>query len=56
MCGKNRELKNPKILCNFEEILVLSIIVGKCETEDEKIFREEGPIEILKITGLIKNI
>ena len=56
MYGKNRELKNPKILRNFEKILVLSIICSMCENEDEKIFREEGPIAKLKITVLIKNI
>ena len=40
----------------FEKILVLSIICSKCENDNERIFKEEKPIEILKITGLIKYI
>ena len=37
-------------------MLVLSIISSKCKNEDEKIFKEEHSIEILKILGLIENI
>ena len=40
----------------FEKVLVLSIICRKCENEDEKIFKEDESIEILKILDLIKNI
>ena len=40
----------------FEKTLVPSITWSKCENGDEKIFKEEEPIEILKILGLIKNI
>ena len=47
-------LKNHKYL--LEKTLVLSIICSKCENEDEKIFKEEESIEILKIFGLINNI
>ena len=47
-------LKNHKYL--LEKTLVLSIICSKCENEDEKIFKEEESIEILKILGLIENI
>ena len=36
--------------------LVLSIIWSKCKNENEKIFKEEESIEILKILGLIENI
>ena len=36
--------------------LVLSIICSKCENEDEKIFKAEESIEILKFLGLIENI
>ena len=38
----------------FQKKLALSIICIKCEYEDEKIFKEEESIEILKIFGLIK--
>ena len=51
--GKYRNFKNPKILCIFEKT-VLSIICSRCE--NEKIFKEEESIEILKILGLLKNI
>ena len=47
-------LKNHKYL--LEKTLVLSIICSKCENEDEKIFKEEESIEILKIFGLVNNI
>ena len=36
--------------------LVLSIICSKCENKDEKIFKKEESIEILKILGSLKNI
>ena len=36
--------------------LVLSIVCSKCNNEDEKIFKEEESIEILKILFLIENI
>ena len=36
--------------------LVLSITCSKCNNEDEKIFKEEESIEILKILGLIKDV
>ena len=36
--------------------LVLSIICGKCINEDEKVFKEEKSIEILKILGVIRNM
>ena len=53
---KCRKFKNPKISYIFVETLVLSINCSKCENEDEKLFKEEKSIEILKILGLIKNI
>ena len=37
-------------------MLVLSIICDKCGSNDEKIFKEEESIEILKILGLINNM
>ena len=33
-----------------------SVVYSKCGHEYEKIFKEEEPIEILKIIGLITNI
>ena len=48
-------LKNFKYR-NLEKILVLSIICSKSKNEDERLFKEEESIEILKLLGLIKNI
>ena len=48
-------MKNPKIAYIFDKTLVISIICDKCGSNDEKIFKEEESIEILKIHGLIKN-
>ena len=42
-------LKNLKYRNSLKKTLVLSIICSKCKNEDEKIFKEEEPIEILKI-------
>ena len=50
-----RKFKKPKIHI-FEKALVLSIISCKCKNKDEKIFKEEESIEILKILALIENI
>ena len=41
---------------DFLKKTVFSIICNKCKNEDEKIFKEEESIEILKILGLIENI
>ena len=56
ICSKYRKLEKPKISYLLEKTLVLSIICSKCKNEDEKIFKEEESIEILKILGLISNI
>ena len=56
ICGKYRKFEKPKISYLLEKTLVLSIICSKCKNEDEKIFKEEESIEILKILGLIENI
>ena len=55
VCSKYRKFEKPKIFYLSEKTLVLSIICSKCKTEDEKIFKQEEPIEILKIIGLIDN-
>ena len=40
----------------FSILLVLSIVCSKCKNEDEKVFKEEESIAILKILSLINNI
>ena len=54
--GKYRKFKNPKRSYIFQKALVLSIIWSKNKNEDEKIYKEEESIEILKILGSIKSI
>ena len=56
ICGKYIKFEKPKISYLLEKTLVLSIICSKCKNEDEKIFKEEESIEILKILGLIEKI
>ena len=56
ICGKYRKFEKPKIKYLLGKTLVLSIICSKCKNEDEKLFREEESIEILKIIRLIENI
>ena len=49
--------KNDKIMVKyFSILLVLSIVCSKCKNEDEKVFKEEESIAILKILSLINNI
>ena len=40
----------------LDKSLDLSVICSKCKNEDEKLFKEEESIEILKFFGLINNI
>ena len=54
--GKYNRFTNPKISYVFGRIVILPIICGKCQNEDEKIFKEQESIEILKILDLIENI
>ena len=56
ICGKYRKFEKSKISYLLEKTLLLSIICSKCKNEDEKLFKEEESIEILKILGLIENI
>ena len=51
ICGKYRKFVKLKISYLIEKTLVLSIIWSKCKNEDEKLFKEEQSIEILKICG-----
>ena len=52
--GKYRKVENPKISYIFKKRLVFSIICCKCKNDDEKIFKKEESIEILKTLGLFK--
>ena len=56
ICNRYKKLKNPKMSYIFEKTLVLYMICSNFENEDEKIFKEEESIEILKILVLFKNI
>ena len=48
------KFKNPKNIIQHQT-LVFSIVCSKCKNEeDEKIFKEEESIEILKIIGSFK--
>ena len=55
-CNKYRKLKNPRISYIFDETLSLSTICDKCSSNDEKIFKEEESIEILRILSLANNM
>ena len=54
--GESKKFEKPKISCFLEKASVLSIIGSKCQNKDEKIFKKEIQIEILKIIGLTKSI
>ena len=55
-CNKYRKSKKSKISNIFSRALVFSIICENCGSNDEKIFKEEESIKILKTLGLINNI
>ena len=48
-----RKSEKPKISHLLQKTLVLSIICSKCKNEDEKLFKEEELVEILKTPGLV---
>ena len=56
ICGKYRKFENPKVSYLLEKTLVLSIICSKCKNKDQKIFKEEDLIDILRFVGLINHI
>ena len=56
ICGKYIKFKKPKISNLLEKILFVTITCSNCKNEDEKIFKGEESIEILKILALIANI
>ena len=51
-CKKNEEFKKPRISYICYKTLLLGSNCNKCGSEDEKIFKEEESIEILKSLGL----
>ena len=53
---KYKKSEKPEISYILEKILVLSVICSKYKNEDEKLFKKEESIEILKINGLIERI
>ena len=54
ICGKYGKFEKPKKSCTFKKTLVYSVVCSKCKNEDQKIFKEEESIEILKILVLIE--
>ena len=56
ICSKYRKFEKSKISHLLEKTLVLSITCSKCKNENEKMFKEEETIKILKILCVIENI
>ena len=58
ICSKYRKIEKPKMsfLIKKKKKIVPSIFCSKYKNEEQKIFREEESIEILKILDLINNI
>ena len=56
ICGKYWKFGKDKTSYLLEKTSLLSIICSKWKNEDEKLFKGEESIEIVKILGLIKNI
>ena len=51
-CKNYEEFKKPRISYICYKTLLLGSNCNKCGSEDEKIFKEEESIEILKSLGL----
>ena len=56
ICYKYRKFQKPKNTIPLKKSVRSITICSNCKNEDEKLFKEEGSIEILKILGLIENI
>ena len=56
ICNKHKKFKKPKMLYMYNKKLVFSIICEKCVSNDDKVFKEEEYMRILKVLGLIDNI
>ena len=55
-CEKYKKFIKPKVSYICYKTLLLSSICNKCGSEDDKIFKEEVSLEILKILSLINDI
>ena len=55
-CEKYKKFIKPKVAYICYKTLLLSSICNKCGSEDDKIFKEEVSLEILKILSLINDI
>ena len=55
ICSKYGKFENPKISYILEKTSILFIYYSKCTNEDEKIFKEEESVKILKM-HLIENM
>ena len=55
-CNKWRKFKNPKKSYLFHKTFVHSVICGKFDSKDKKIFTGKQWSEILKIVALINNM
>ena len=57
VCRKQKKFKNLKISKIFEKkTLVFSLTCSQCGSKDEKIFKKEESIKVMKILSLIDNI
>ena len=56
ICGEYRKFEKPKKSYLWEKTLVFSIICSKHKNNDQKLFKDEESIEILKILGVMQNI
>ena len=55
-CEKYKKFIKPKVSYICYKTVLLSSICNKCGSEDDKIFKEEVSLEILKILSLINDI
>ena len=55
-CSNYRKIEKTKTSYLLRQRSVLSIICGRCKNGDQKLFKEEASIEILKNFALIENI
>ena len=56
ICGKYKKFEKLKMSYLLEKTLALSVTFSKCKNEEEKLFKQEELIDILKILVLIENI
>ena len=53
-CSVYRKVKNTKMPYIFDKTLVTFIICGKCDSNNEKVFREKKSIEISSLRHICK--